>query len=57
MPRYEVSRSYVATEVTEVNAKNYDEAYHEAQIQGFWKTYEGGYDEDLIDIVEIENES
>ena len=56
MPRYEVTRSYMATEVAKVNAKNYDEAYYEAQEQGYWKTYEGGYDEDIIEIVEIEED-
>jgi hypothetical protein len=55
MPRYKVSRSYIATEVAKVNAKNDDEAYHAAKVQGYWKTYDGPY-RPYIDIVEIEED-
>ena len=56
MPRYKVTRSYLATEVAEVNADTYEQAYGRAVSQGYWKTYQGNYRQGDIDIVEIEED-
>ena len=56
MPRYKVTRSYLATEVAEVNADTYEQAYGRAVSQGYWKTYQGNYRQGDINIVEIEED-
>jgi len=56
MPRYKVTRSYLATEVAKVNADTYEQAYGRAVSQGYWKTYQGNYRQGDIDIVEIEDD-
>ena len=56
MPRYKVTRSYLATEVANVNADTYEQAYGRAVSQGYWKTYQGNYRQGDINIVEIEDD-
>ena len=56
MPRYKVTRSHMATEVANVNADTYEQAYGRAVSQGYWKTYQGNYRQGDIDIVEIEDD-
>ena len=56
MPRYKVTRSYLATQVANVNADTYEQAYGRAVSQGYWKTYQGNYRQGDINIVEIEDD-
>ena len=46
----------MATEVANVNADTYEQAYGRAVSQGYWKTYQGNYRQGDIDIVEIEDD-
>ena len=57
MPRYEVTRSYLVSQVAYLEAENPDQARIIAMnFDGFWKEYEGDYLTDNITVEEIPDE-
>tara|TARA_R100000329_G_C7561415_1_gene198559 strand:+ start:607 stop:786 length:180 start_codon:yes stop_codon:yes gene_type:complete len=54
MPKYEVTRSYLVTEVCTLEAENENQARIIAMnYDGFWKEYEGDYLTNEITVEEV----
>ena len=54
MPKYEVTRSYLVTEVCTLEAENINQAKIIAMnYDGFWKEYEGDYLTNEITVEEV----
>tara|TARA_Y100001972_G_scaffold69355_1_gene84517 strand:- start:342 stop:521 length:180 start_codon:yes stop_codon:yes gene_type:complete len=54
MPKYEVTRSYLVSQVAYLEAENPDQARIKAMnYNGFWKEYEGDYLTDEITVEEM----
>ena len=54
MPKYEVTRSYLVSEVAYLEADNPEQARIKAiNYSGFWKEYEGDYLTDDITVEEM----
>lgn len=49
MPRYEVARSYLVTEVATIEADSHEHAEEIAFYDGdvYWKEYDGDYDAEI----------
>ena len=57
MPKYEVTRSYLVSQVAVLEAENENQARIIAMnFDGFWKEYEGDYLTDNITVEEIPDE-
>ncbi len=57
MPKYEVTRSYLVSQVAVLEAENANQARIIAMnFDGFWKEYEGDYLTDNITVEEIPDE-
>ena len=57
MPKYEVTRSYLVSQVAVLEAENANQARIIAMnFDGFWKEYEGDYLTDNITVEEIDDE-
>ena len=58
MPKYEVTRSYLVSQVAVLEAENANQARIIAMnFDGYWKEYDGDYLTDNITVEEIVNES
>ena len=57
MPKFEVTRSYLVSQVAVLEAENANQARIIAMnFDGFWKEYEGDYLTDNITVEEIPDE-
>ncbi len=57
MPKYEVTRSYLVSQVAVLEAENANQARIIAMnFDGYWKEYEGDYLTDNITVEEIPDE-
>ena len=58
MPKYEVTRSYLVSQVAVLEAENANQARIIAMnFDGYWKEYDGDYLTDNITVEEIDDES
>ena len=58
MPKYEVTRSYLVSQVAVLEAENANQARIIAMnFDGYWKEYDGDYLTDNITVEEIVDES
>ena len=56
MPKYEVTRSYLVSQVAVIEAENPNQARIIAMnFDGYWKEYDGDYLTDNITVEEIED--
>ena len=54
MPKYEVTRSYLVSQVAVIEAENPDQArIISRNFDGYWKEYDGDYLTDNITVEEI----